>query len=211
MASNGALDARDRAAMLSRLATERFDVLVIGGGITGAGAALDAASRGLRVALVEARDLASGTSSRSSKLIHGGLRYLEQFDFKLVYEALRERDLLVSKLAPHLVKPVSFMYPLYKKVVERPVRRGGPGPVRLDGGHPQAGAAAPAPDRPRRAETRAGAVPGPARRRHALLRRAGRRRAAYADRGPHGGGAQRGRRHPGQRGRAAARRRTGRG
>jgi len=120
MASNGALDARDRGAMLSSLATERFDVLVIGGGITGAGAALDAASRGLRVALVEARDLASGTSSRSSKLIHGGLRYLEQFDFKLVYEALRERDLLVSKLAPHLVKPVSFLYPLQKKVVERP-------------------------------------------------------------------------------------------
>src|SRR6516225_5428842 len=120
MATNGVLDARDRGAMLSRLATERFDVLVIGGGITGAGAALDAASRGLRVALVEARDLASGTSSRSSKLIHGGLRYLEQFDFKLVYEALRERDLLVSRLAPHLVKPVSFLYPLYKKVVERP-------------------------------------------------------------------------------------------
>ncbi len=120
MASNGALDARDRDATLGRLAAERFDVLVIGGGITGAGAALDAASRGLRVALVEARDLASGTSSRSSKLIHGGLRYLEQFDFKLVYEALRERDLLVSKLAPHLVKPVSFLYPLYKKVVERP-------------------------------------------------------------------------------------------
>jgi len=120
MAGNGALDARDRGAMLSRLAAERFDVLVIGGGVTGAGTALDAASRGLRVALVEARDLASGTSSRSSKLIHGGLRYLEQFDFKLVYEALRERDLLVSKLAPHLVKPVSFLYPLYKKVVERP-------------------------------------------------------------------------------------------
>jgi glycerol-3-phosphate dehydrogenase len=120
MASKGALDARDRSAMLSRLATERFDVLVIGGGITGAGAALDAASRGLRVALVESRDLASGTSSRSSKLIHGGLRYLEHFDFKLVYEALRERDLLVSKLAPHLVKPISFLYPLSKKVVERP-------------------------------------------------------------------------------------------
>src|SRR5579862_3742823 len=120
MAGNGALDARDRGAMLTRLATERFDVLVIGGGVTGAGTALDAASRGLRVALVEARDLASGTSSRSSKLIHGGLRYLEQFDFKLVYEALRERDLLVSRLAPHLVKPVSFLYPLYKKVVERP-------------------------------------------------------------------------------------------
>jgi glycerol-3-phosphate dehydrogenase len=120
MVSNGVLDARERSATLSRLAAERFDVLVIGGGITGAGAALDAASRGLRVALVEARDVASGTSSRSSKLIHGGLRYLEQFDFKLVYEALHERDLLVYKLAPHLVKPVSFLYPLYKKVVERP-------------------------------------------------------------------------------------------
>src|SRR6201996_9304830 len=120
MASNGVLDARERSATLSRLGTERFDVLVIGGGITGAGAALDAASRGLRVALVEARDLASGTSSRSSKLVHGGLRYLEQRDFKLVYEALRERDLLVSKLAPHLFKPVSFLFPLYKKVVERP-------------------------------------------------------------------------------------------
>ena len=120
MASTGVLDARERDAIVGRLAAERFDVLVIGGGITGAGAALDAASRGLRVALVEARDLASGTSSRSSKLIHGGLRYLEQLDFKLVYEALRERDLLVSKLAPHLVKPISFLYPLYKKVVERP-------------------------------------------------------------------------------------------
>ena len=120
MASNGVLDARERSATLGRLASERFDVLVIGGGITGAGAALDAASRGLRVALVEARDLASGTSSRSSKLVHGGLRYLEHFDFKLVYEALRERDLLVSKLAPHLVRPISFLYPLYKKVVERP-------------------------------------------------------------------------------------------
>jgi glycerol-3-phosphate dehydrogenase len=95
-------------------------VLVIGGGITGAGAALDAASRGLRVGLVESRDLAAGTSSRSSKLIHGGLRYLEQGDFKLVREALRERDLLVSRLAPHLVRPVPFLYPLYRKVVERP-------------------------------------------------------------------------------------------
>jgi glycerol-3-phosphate dehydrogenase len=120
MTSYGVLDARERGATLGRLATERFDVLVIGGGITGAGAALDAASRGLRVALVESRDLASGTSSRSSKLVHGGLRYLEQLDFKLVYEALRERDLLVSKLAPHLVKPVAFLYPLYRKVVERP-------------------------------------------------------------------------------------------
>jgi glycerol-3-phosphate dehydrogenase len=116
----GVIDARDRDAALHALATGPLDVLVIGGGITGAGAALDAASRGLRVGLIESRDLASGTSSRSSKLIHGGLRYLEQGDFKLVKEALRERDLLVSKLAPHLVRPVPFLYPLYKKVVERP-------------------------------------------------------------------------------------------
>jgi glycerol-3-phosphate dehydrogenase len=118
--STGEIDARDRAASWGRLTTGTFDVLVVGGGITGAGAALDAASRGLRVALVEARDLASGTSSRSSKLIHGGLRYLEQRDFKLVREALHERDLLVSRLAPHLVHPVPFLYPLYRKVVERP-------------------------------------------------------------------------------------------
>ena len=116
----GVLDARDRSNALRRLTAGQLDVLVVGGGITGAGAALDAASRGLRVGLVESRDLAAGTSSRSSKLIHGGLRYLEQGDFKLVREALRERDLLVTKLAPHLVKPVPFLYPLYKKVVERP-------------------------------------------------------------------------------------------
>ncbi len=116
----GVLDARDRDEAVRKLAGAPLDVLVIGGGITGVGAALDAASRGLRVGLVEARDLAAGTSSRSSKLIHGGLRYLEQGDFKLVKEALRERDLLVSKLAPHLVRPVPFLYPLYKKVVERP-------------------------------------------------------------------------------------------
>jgi len=116
----GVLDARSRDASLQALAAGPLDVLVIGGGITGAGAALDAASRGLRVGLVESRDLAAGTSSRSSKLIHGGLRYLEQGDFKLVREALRERDLLVSRLAPHLVRPVPFLYPLYKKVVERP-------------------------------------------------------------------------------------------
>ena len=116
----GAIDARGRAGALRALAAGPLDVLVIGGGITGTGAALDAASRGLRVGLVESGDLASGTSSRSSKLIHGGLRYLEQGDFKLVKEALRERDLLVSRLAPHLVRPVPFLYPLYKKVVERP-------------------------------------------------------------------------------------------
>jgi glycerol-3-phosphate dehydrogenase len=116
----GVLDARERDEAIRALAAGPLDVLVIGGGITGAGAALDAASRGLRVGLVESRDLAAGTSSRSSKLIHGGLRYLEQGDFKLVREALRERDLLVSRLAPHLVRPVPFLYPLYKKVVERP-------------------------------------------------------------------------------------------
>ena len=117
---SGVLDARERDDAMRRLAAGPLDVLVIGGGITGAGAALDAASRGLRVGLVESRDLAAGTSSRSSKLIHGGLRYLEQGDFKLVKEALRERDLLVSRLAPHLVRPVPFLYPLYRKVVERP-------------------------------------------------------------------------------------------
>ena len=116
----GVLDARERDEAIRKLAAGPLDVLVIGGGITGAGAALDAASRGLRVGLVESRDLAAGTSSRSSKLIHGGLRYLEQGDFKLVKEALRERDLLVSRLAPHLVRPVPFLYPLYRKVVERP-------------------------------------------------------------------------------------------
>ena len=116
----GVLDATKRSDSLRKLAAGPLDVLVIGGGVTGAGAALDAASRGLRVGLVEARDLAAGTSSRSSKLVHGGLRYLEQRDFKLVKEALRERDLLVSKLAPHLVRPVPFLYPIYKKVLERP-------------------------------------------------------------------------------------------
>src|SRR5271170_8246289 len=116
----GVLDARERDEAMRKLTAGPLDVLVIGGGITGAGAALDAASRGLRVGLIESRDLAAGTSSRSSKLIHGGLRYLEQGDFRLVKEALRERDLLVSRLAPHLVRPVPFLYPLYRKVVERP-------------------------------------------------------------------------------------------
>ena len=113
------LNPDQRDAALKSLATNTFDVLVIGGGVTGVGAALDAASRGLKVALVEASDLASGTSSRSSKLIHGGLRYLEQYDFKLVREALQERELMVSSLAPHLVKPLAFLYPLHEKVRER--------------------------------------------------------------------------------------------
>jgi glycerol-3-phosphate dehydrogenase len=113
------LNPEEREAALSALGSEEFDIVVIGGGVTGAGAALDAASRGLKVALIEARDLASGTSSRSSKLIHGGLRYLEQYDFKLVREALHERELMVSSLSPHLVKPVGFLYPLHEKLKER--------------------------------------------------------------------------------------------
>jgi glycerol-3-phosphate dehydrogenase len=100
--------------------TETFDVLVIGGGVTGTGIALDAATRGLSVALVEQRDFASGTSSRSSKLIHGGLRYLEQLNFSLVREALQERGLLMERLAPHLVRPVPFLYPLTHPIWERP-------------------------------------------------------------------------------------------
>ncbi|MDQ3468369.1 MAG: glycerol-3-phosphate dehydrogenase/oxidase [Actinomycetota bacterium] len=104
----------DRAAMLDRLATERFDVLVVGGGITGVGVALDAASRGLRTALVEAEDFASGTSSKSSKLVHGGLRYLQQGDVRLVYQALHERQRLRHN-APHLVKLLPFMIPVLTK------------------------------------------------------------------------------------------------
>jgi glycerol-3-phosphate dehydrogenase len=113
------LNPEQRDADLARLGKEHFDVLVLGGGINGVGVALDAITRGLSVALIESDDFASGTSSRSSKLIHGGLRYLEQYDFKLVREALHERELLVSALAPHLVKPVAFLYPLQEKVKER--------------------------------------------------------------------------------------------
>ena len=104
----------DRATSLRRLADERFDVLVIGGGITGAGVALDAASRGAKVALVERHDFASGTSSKSSKLVHGGLRYLQQKEYKLVYENLHERQRLLEN-APHLVTPLPFLIPLFGK------------------------------------------------------------------------------------------------
>ena len=98
---------------------DEFDVLVIGGGVTGCGAALDAVTRGLRVGLVEARDLAAGTSSRSSKLFHGGLRYLEQLNFALVFEALKERSLALDTLCPHLAKPVPFLYPLTRPGIDR--------------------------------------------------------------------------------------------
>src|SRR6266550_5896 len=105
-------DARQRERYIERLASEPFDVLVIGGGITGAGVALDAAGRGLRTALVERGDFAAGTSSRSSKLVHGGLRYIQQKEFRLVYEALAERQRLL-RLAPHLVKPLPFLIPVF--------------------------------------------------------------------------------------------------
>jgi len=107
-----ALDPSYRVRSIERLRSQRLDVLIIGGGVTGAGIALDASTRGLRVGLVEQRDLSSGTSSRSSKLLHGGLRYLEQYDFGLVREALRERDLHLTTLAPHLARPVPFLFPL---------------------------------------------------------------------------------------------------
>ena len=117
--SNSSLNSAQRETAIAELGKTEFDILVIGGGINGVGIALDAASRGLKVALVESSDFASGTSSKSSKLIHGGLRYLEQYDFKLVREALNERELMVSTLSPHLVKPVSFLYPLQEKLKER--------------------------------------------------------------------------------------------
>ena len=124
MTQASALSPRAREHALTALAASaqpgaELDVLVVGGGIVGAGTALDAVTRGLATGLVEQRDLASGTSSRSSKLIHGGLRYLEMFDFGLVREALEERGLLLTRLAPHLVRPVPFLYPLHK-TRERP-------------------------------------------------------------------------------------------
>jgi len=114
------LGPEQRAAAWERLGSEQFDVVVIGGGVVGSGCALDAATRGLKVAMVEARDFASGTSSRSSKMFHGGLRYLEQLELGLVREALYERELSLTTLAPHLVKPLPFLYPLTRRWWERP-------------------------------------------------------------------------------------------
>jgi glycerol-3-phosphate dehydrogenase len=110
----------ERATNAALLDDGTFDVVVIGGGVVGCGVALDAVTRGLSVALLEARDIASGTSSRSSKMFHGGLRYLEMFEFGLVREALRERELMLTTLCPHLAKPVPFLYPLTRHVIERP-------------------------------------------------------------------------------------------
>jgi len=119
-AGRGVLSPAHRAWSRGRMERETFDVVVVGGGVTGCGAALDAATRGLSVALIEARDYAAGASSKSSKLIHGGLRYLEMLEFGLVREALRERRLLLTELAPHLVKPVPFLWPLTHRWWERP-------------------------------------------------------------------------------------------
>jgi glycerol-3-phosphate dehydrogenase len=120
----GSGDSFQRAAMLQRLGSEQFDVLIIGGGITGAGVALDAATRGMRTALVERDDFASGTSSKSSKLIHGGLRYLQQGEVRLVYQALHERQRLRHN-APHLVTVLPFMIPILTRdgVVSRKIAR----------------------------------------------------------------------------------------
>ena len=103
----------ERSQAIAALAADEFDLVVVGGGITGAGVALDAASRGYSVALVERADYASGTSSRSSKLVHGGLRYLQNFDLGLVREALLERQLMVA-LAPHLVRPLPLVVPAFE-------------------------------------------------------------------------------------------------
>src|SRR5918911_2054767 len=114
------LSRRTRAANLERMRRETFDIVVIGGGATGAGVALDAVSRGLTVALIEKQDFAAGTSSRSSKLIHGGLRYLEQFEFALVREALHERARL-RRNAPHLGQPLPFLVPVYQSRERSPL------------------------------------------------------------------------------------------
>ena len=119
VARSAKLGPDERAAAIEALRTVELDILVVGGGIVGTGSALDAVTRGLTVGMVEARDWASGTSSRSSKLVHGGIRYLEQLDFRLVREALIERGLLLQRIAPHLVKPVRFLYPLTKPIYER--------------------------------------------------------------------------------------------
>src|SRR3954466_3456266 len=108
-----------RRQALADMSARGLGLLGIRGGGGGAGPALDAVTRGLSVGLVEARDWASGTSSRSSKLLHGGLRYLEMLDFGLVHEALQERGLHLERLAPHLARPVSFLYPLEHRGWER--------------------------------------------------------------------------------------------
>ena len=118
LVSNKFFSVQTRAADLADAASDALDVLVVGMGATGAGVALDAASRGLRVAVIDKGDLASGTSSKSSKLVHGGLRYLENYEFGLVREGVQERQLLM-RLAPHLVRPMDFLYPVWPDTAKR--------------------------------------------------------------------------------------------
>ena len=123
--SRSVLGPEQRAQAWRRLSEDTFDVVIVGGGVVGTGSALDAATRGLNVAVVETRDFAAGTSSRSSKMFHGGLRYLEQLDFGLVAEALHERELSMTRLAPHLVTPLKFLFPLTRRFWERPYMAAG--------------------------------------------------------------------------------------
>ena len=134
----------ERSAALEALASNELQVLVVGGGVVGAGVALDAVTRGLTAGLVEARDFGSGTSSRSSKLIHGGLRYLEQLNVGLVREALSERSLLLQRLAPHLVRPVSFLFPFTHHGWERAYVGAGSPPTTASGSAWARAAACPA-------------------------------------------------------------------
>ena len=185
------LGPEQRKQAWERLGSEQFDVVVIGGGVVGAGAALDAATRGLKVALVEARDFASGTSSRSSKMFHGGLRYLEQLEFGLVREALHERELSLTTLAPHLVKPLPFLFPLTNRWWERPYVAAG---IFL---YDQLGGAKSVPAQKHllqggRAAVGARAQAQLADRRHPLLRHRRRRRPAHDDGGAHRGPLRRG-------------------
>ena len=193
-------DARDDA--IAAMSTEgELDVLVVGGGIVGVGTALDAVTRGLNTGLLEQRDLASGTSSRSSKLIHGGLRYLEMLDFGLVREALQERGLLLTRLAPAPGPSGAVPLPADPPRLGAPLRRRRARALRRDGddGEVRHGGAAPppplqAPDRPDRAglQVRVG------RGRDPVLRLPGRRRTAGGDDRAHGRWPRRPRRDPGE-------------
>ena len=207
-----ALSPQQRESALDAMATTELDVLVVGGGVVGAGCALDAVTRGLNVGLVEARDFASGTSSRSSKLIHGGLRYLEMLDFALVAEALQERGLLIQRLAPHLVRRCRSSTRFADAVWERVYAGAGVALYDtlavLSGPVPRP-AAAPAPDPPRGAAGRPVAAQGRLVGRAAVLRRPGRRRPAHDVPGAHRRGVRRARRQPRPRGRTSSARASG--